>query len=81
MTVRPKKETSMKTASRLLFLLALPLGAFAAPQNYTVDPVHSFPNFSIGHFGMATISGHGGKDGKCRDSHQGGDSEHRRRQA
>jgi polyisoprenoid-binding protein YceI len=29
----------------------------AAPQTYALDPVHSFPHFSINHLGMATIRG------------------------
>ncbi|HSV52377.1 MAG TPA: YceI family protein [Burkholderiaceae bacterium] len=36
---------------------AAPLAVFAAPQTYNVDPVHSFPNFSVAHLGMATIYG------------------------
>lgn len=31
--------------------------ATAAPQTYVIDPVHSFPAFSIGHLGMSTIRG------------------------
>jgi polyisoprenoid-binding protein YceI len=37
--------------------LLVPLAALAAPQNYVVDPVHSFPTFTIGHLGMAMIRG------------------------
>ena len=43
-----------------LVLLANLLGAgaaSAAPQAYVIDPVHSFPSFSIGHLGMTTIRG------------------------
>jgi len=36
---------------------ALPLTVLAAPQSYLVDPVHSFPNFSLAHIGMSTIHG------------------------
>jgi polyisoprenoid-binding protein YceI len=45
---------------RLAFLTAALLIApavNAAPVTYVVDPVHSFPAFSIGHLGMATIRG------------------------
>lgn len=35
----------------------LPLSAVPAPESYTVDPLHSFPHFAIGHFGMSLIYG------------------------
>lgn len=35
----------------------LPFAAFAAPETYAIDPVHSFPNFAISHFGMSMIHG------------------------
>lgn len=38
-------------------LAALPLGASAAPENYTVDPYHSFTYFSLDHLGLATLHG------------------------
>ena len=34
-----------------------PLSVLAAPQTYAFDPVHSFPNFRIGHLGMSQIHG------------------------
>jgi polyisoprenoid-binding protein YceI len=37
--------------------LASPLLANAAAKTYDVDPVHSFPYFSVQHFGMSTVSG------------------------
>ena len=37
--------------------LALPLAVTAAPESYTIDPVHSFPHFAIDHLGVATIWG------------------------
>jgi len=40
----------------LLACLA-PLSVLAAPQTYAIDPVHSFPNFTINHLGMTTIHG------------------------
>ena len=45
--------------SRLLTLLiacAVP-AAIAAPDTYLIDPVHSFPYFSVGHLGMSTLRG------------------------
>lgn len=46
--------------SRLLYILlaaAIPLSALAAPQTYTLDTQHSFPNFTINHLGMTNIHG------------------------
>jgi len=37
--------------------LALPIAVTAAPETYTIDPVHSFPHFAIDHLGVATIWG------------------------
>jgi polyisoprenoid-binding protein YceI len=37
--------------------LALPLAATAAPESYTIDPVHSFPHFAVDHLGVTTIWG------------------------
>lgn len=47
----------MKTLARLLVLAAVPLGALASPQTYNIDPIHSFPNFSINHLGMTMVHG------------------------
>ena len=40
-----------------VFALALPLAAPAAPLNYDVDPVHTFPQFMVSHFGTALLHG------------------------
>jgi polyisoprenoid-binding protein YceI len=40
-----------------LALLAVPLAAAAAPDTYTLDPFHTFPNFAVEHLGIATIYG------------------------
>jgi polyisoprenoid-binding protein YceI len=40
----------------LLCAAALPV-AWAAPQTYAIDSLHSFPNFMINHLGMTTIYG------------------------
>lgn len=37
--------------------LALPLAAAAAPDNYTIDPLHAYPNFWIEHFGLSQMHG------------------------
>ena len=38
-------------------MLVLPLAAAAAPVNYDVDPVHTFPQFMVSHFGTAFMHG------------------------
>jgi polyisoprenoid-binding protein YceI len=47
----------MKRLSQLLLALLAPVTVMAAPVTYVIDPLHSFPNFSIGHLGMTTIHG------------------------
>jgi polyisoprenoid-binding protein YceI len=47
----------MKPVHSLALIAALPLFAHAAADNYAIDPVHSFANFSIHHLGMSTIQG------------------------
>jgi polyisoprenoid-binding protein YceI len=47
----------MKTVHKILLSLLAPLPALAAPVTYIVDPVHTYPNFTIGHLGMSTIHG------------------------
>jgi len=37
--------------------LALPLAAFPAPENYTLDPYHTFPHFAVEHFGVSMFWG------------------------
>ena len=36
-------------------LAACPLAAHAQVENYKVDPIHSFPNFTVDHFGVSSI--------------------------
>jgi polyisoprenoid-binding protein YceI len=45
-----------KRLAALLFA-ALPVGALAAPETFTLDPYHTFPHFSVDHLGLSTISG------------------------
>jgi len=40
-----------------LALAVLPFAAIAAPESYTLDPYHTFPNFTLDHLGVATIYG------------------------
>ena len=46
--------------NRTLFAVAfasLPLTAVAAVENYTVDPYHTFTNFTVDHLGLSTMYG------------------------
>ncbi len=47
----------MKPLAAVL-LLALPLAAAAAPESYTLDPYHTYPNFTVDHLGVSTMYGH-----------------------
>ncbi|MEO5670754.1 MAG: YceI family protein [Ramlibacter sp.] len=47
----------MKSRTRLLLALLAPLPVLATPVTYNIDPIHSFPNFSIGHLGMTQVHG------------------------
>jgi len=40
-----------------LMLTAVPLCAAAAPESYTLDPLHTFPNFMVEHLGLSMIYG------------------------
>ena len=41
----------------LAVLFAMPVAAFAAADNYAVDPLHSSVNFSVEHLGLTNIYG------------------------
>ena len=41
----------------LVILLAAPVAALAAADNYAVDPMHSSVNFSVDHLGLTNIYG------------------------
>jgi polyisoprenoid-binding protein YceI len=47
----------MSKTTLALLLAALPLTAAAAVESYTIDPYHTFPNFSLDHLGVSTIYG------------------------
>lgn len=47
----------MKHRSLAVLACLVSVSALAAPQTYVIDPIHSFPNFSINHLGMASIMG------------------------
>lgn len=37
--------------------LTLPVAAQASPENYTLDPYHTYPYFEIDHLGVSTVRG------------------------
>lgn len=37
--------------------LALPLTVLAAPENYTLDPYHTYAHFEVDHFGVSNLRG------------------------
>ena len=49
-----------KMMSAAVFAL-LPVTVMAATESYTVDPLHTFPNFTINHLGFSTMHGRFGK--------------------
>src|SRR3569833_3519686 len=51
----------MKKSFVVLALAAMPLSGFAAQESYTIDPLHTFPNFTIDHLGFSTMHGRFGK--------------------
>jgi polyisoprenoid-binding protein YceI len=48
---------TMKRLSHLMLALLAPLPVLAAPVTYTIDPLHSYPNFTVNHLGMTLIHG------------------------
>ena len=46
-----------RVSRALLTCIFLPFSALAAPQTYVMDPLHSYPNFTVNHLGMSTIHG------------------------
>lgn len=46
-----------RVSRALLICIFLPFSALAAPQTYVMDPLHSYPNFTVNHLGMSTIHG------------------------
>jgi polyisoprenoid-binding protein YceI len=40
-----------------LLAVALPLSAVAAPENYTIDPNHTHPNWEVNHLGVSNWRG------------------------
>jgi len=56
----------MKRITLGALALAVPLAASAAPENYTLDPYHTFPHFAVEHFGVSMFWGRFDRSsGKC----------------
>jgi polyisoprenoid-binding protein YceI len=51
----------MKKQVLALFIAAAPLVAFAQAQSYTLDPYHTYPNFTVEHWGLSMMHGQFGK--------------------
>jgi polyisoprenoid-binding protein YceI len=47
----------MKRITLCALALAVPLAATAAPEHYTLDPVHTVPHFAVNHLGVSTVYG------------------------
>ena len=45
----------------IMLFAAVPFSALAAAENYTLDPYHTFPNFTVDHLGLSTMYGRFGK--------------------
>lgn len=50
-----------KTLLCALAAAALPTAALANPENYTLDPTHTYPHFAVDHLGVSTMWGRFGK--------------------
>ncbi|MBS0335550.1 MAG: polyisoprenoid-binding protein [Proteobacteria bacterium] len=51
----------MKKSLLCALALAVPVAATAAPENYTLDPYHTYPHFAVDHLGVSTMWGRFGK--------------------
>lgn len=47
----------MKKRLAILAAAALPTIAVAAPESYTIDPFHTYPNFTVEHWGLSMMHG------------------------
>jgi len=47
----------MNQTKMVLFACLFPAAALAAPENFAIDPIHSFVTFTVGHLGMSSIAG------------------------
>lgn len=49
--------TMIKKCLTLAIAASLPLLASAAPENYTLDPYHTYPGFMVEHWGLSMMHG------------------------
>jgi polyisoprenoid-binding protein YceI len=55
---QPQKEPTLQlNAALFLAGAAIATSGFAAPESYTVDPAHTYPNFEVNHLGLSTARG------------------------
>lgn len=47
----------MKRRLALALAAALPIYAAAAPENYPLDPLHTYPSFAVEHWGLSMMHG------------------------
>lgn len=47
----------MKKKITIALLAVTPLFAVAAPENFTLDPYHTYPNFWVEHWGLSMLHG------------------------
>lgn len=47
----------MKKRLLLALVAAFPVLASAAPENFTLDPTHTFPGFAVEHWGLSMVRG------------------------
>jgi len=47
----------MKRTLAVLIAAVLPATAMAAPESYTLDPTHTYPNFMVEHWGLSMMYG------------------------
>ena len=51
----------MKKILLAALVAATPFAANAAPENFTLDPTHTYPHFAVDHLGVSTMWGRFGK--------------------
>ena len=51
----------MKKILLAALVAATPFAAYASPENYTLDPTHTYPHFAVDHLGVSTMWGRFGK--------------------
>ena len=47
----------MSRLTLALLAAVVPFSAFAAPESYTLDPYHTFPQFEVSHLGFSNMRG------------------------